>query len=83
MEFDTIGNGLIVADAYYGIWSLDLDTGKKTQLVSPTEELDGKVETSLFFSIYHRLGLNPFCILFHVDSSSSKNIQLGCCFEIR
>lgn len=52
MEFDTIGNGLIVADAYYGIWFLDLDTGKKTQLVSPTEELDGKVETTVYFFRY-------------------------------
>lgn len=51
MEFDTIGNGLIVADAYYGIWSLDLDTGKKTQLVSPTEELDGKVD-SIYMSCH-------------------------------
>lgn len=43
MAFDTLGNNLIVADAYYGIWSVDLATGKKTQLISPTEELDGKV----------------------------------------
>lgn len=43
LAFDTIGNNLIVADAYYGIWSVDLATGKKTQLISPTEELDGKV----------------------------------------
>lgn len=44
MEFDTLGNNLIVADAYYGIWTVDLSTGKKTQLISPTEELDGKVK---------------------------------------
>lgn len=47
MAFDTIGNNLIVADAYYGIWSVDLNSGKKTQLVSPNEELDGKVTFSL------------------------------------
>lgn len=43
MAFDTLGNNLIVADAYYGIWSVDLGNGKKTQLVTPNEELDGKV----------------------------------------
>lgn len=43
MAFDTIGNNLIVADAYYGIWSVDLSNGRKTQLVSPKDELDGKV----------------------------------------
>lgn len=43
LAFDTIGNNLIVADAYYGIWSVDLATGKKTNLVAPNEELDGTV----------------------------------------
>lgn len=44
MVFDTVGNNLVVADAYYGIWTVDLGTGKKTQLISPEEELDGKVK---------------------------------------
>lgn len=43
LAFDTLGNNLIVADAYYGIWLVDLSNGKKSQLVSPNEELDGKV----------------------------------------
>lgn len=43
MAFDTISDNLIVSDAYYGIWSVDLNNGRKTLLVSPTEELDGKV----------------------------------------
>lgn len=43
MAFDTIGNNLVVADAYYGIWLVDLKTGKKTNLVSANDELDGKV----------------------------------------
>lgn len=43
MAFDNQGNNLIVADAYYGIWLLNLDNGKKTLLVGPNEELDGKV----------------------------------------
>lgn len=47
MAFDTIGNNLIVADGYYGIWLVDLKTGKKQQLVAPTEELDGEEVSSL------------------------------------
>lgn len=43
MAFDTQGNNLIVADAYYGIWSVDLNNGKKSLLVAPNEEFDGKV----------------------------------------
>lgn len=43
LAFDTQGNNLIVADAYYGIWLVNLSNGKKTQLVTPTEELDGTV----------------------------------------
>lgn len=43
MAFDTIGNNLIVADAYYGIWMVDLKTGKKQQLIAPSDELDGQV----------------------------------------
>lgn len=43
MAFDTISDSLIVADAYYGIWSVDLNNGRKTLIVSPKEELEGKV----------------------------------------
>ena len=41
-DFDTISNSLVVADAYYGIWLVDLDTGKKMLLISPDQELEGK-----------------------------------------
>lgn len=46
MAFDTIGNNLVVADAYYGVWLVNLKTGKKTNLVSPNDELDGKVRSN-------------------------------------
>lgn len=42
-DFDTISNSLIVADAYYGIWSVDLVSLKKTQLIAPDQVLEGKV----------------------------------------
>lgn len=56
MAFDTISDSLIVADAYYGIWSVDLKTGKKQQLVSPKEELDGEV--SVFIKQFELNNMN-------------------------
>lgn len=43
MAFDTRGDNLIVADAYMGIWEVNLSNGQKKQLVKPDEELDGIV----------------------------------------
>lgn len=43
LAFDTISDDLIVADAYYGIWSVNPKTGDKKQLVSPNVKLDGDV----------------------------------------
>lgn len=43
MAFDTKEDNLIVADAYMGIWELNLSNGQKKQLVKPEEELEGIV----------------------------------------
>ncbi|XP_058811751.1 adipocyte plasma membrane-associated protein Hemomucin [Topomyia yanbarensis] len=43
IAFDTQSDSLIVADAYYGIWLVELTTGDKKQLVSRDVVLDGKV----------------------------------------
>lgn len=48
LAFDTITDGLIAADAYYGIYLVDLKTGKVTTLVSPINQ-DGKVKNKFFF----------------------------------
>lgn len=42
LAFDTQGYNLIVADAYYGIWLVDLSNGDKFQLVSRDTILPGK-----------------------------------------
>ncbi|KAH8278432.1 hypothetical protein KR018_003257 [Drosophila ironensis] len=42
LAFDTQGHNLIVGDAYYGLWEVDLLTKEKTLLVSPEEVLPGK-----------------------------------------
>lgn len=43
MAFDTQGNNLIVADAYFGLWEVNLDTSEKKQLVSPNQVIGVKV----------------------------------------
>ncbi|XP_020799859.1 adipocyte plasma membrane-associated protein isoform X1 [Drosophila serrata] len=35
-------NNMIIADAYYGLWEVNLDTNQKTMLVSPEQVLPGK-----------------------------------------
>ncbi len=37
MEFDVVGNNLIVIHSSLGIFEVDLDSGKKKILVSPDE----------------------------------------------
>lgn len=49
MEFDKSG-ALFAADAYYGIYKVDVKTGTKVQLVSPEVEINGK-KPKLFNSI--------------------------------
>ncbi|KAH8338282.1 hypothetical protein KR074_002374 [Drosophila pseudoananassae] len=41
LALDTKGNNLIVGDAYYGLWEVNLQTKRRTQLVSPEEILPG------------------------------------------
>ena len=79
LSFDTIGDNLIVNDAYYGLWQVDLKTGKKTQLVSPKDELDGKVSFDSIALNSHRLT----CCFTLSDSPSSENFQFSGRFEIR
>lgn len=75
MAFDTIGNNLIVADAYYGIWSVDLGNGRKTQLVSPKEELDGKIRRPA--KIFNSIAVSKSGDIFWSDSSSDFQLEDG------
>lgn len=43
IAFDTQGNNLIVAEAYSGLWQVQIKTGERKQLVSLDEVLDGVV----------------------------------------
>ncbi|KAH8251836.1 hypothetical protein KR038_009356 [Drosophila bunnanda] len=42
LAFDPPKNNIIIADAYYGLWEVNLDTNHKTMLVSPEQVLPGK-----------------------------------------
>lgn len=39
LAFDTQGDNLIVADAYYGLWEVNLKTNQKKQLVTPEQNI--------------------------------------------
>ncbi|XP_031618331.1 adipocyte plasma membrane-associated protein [Contarinia nasturtii] len=76
LAFDTLNpNNLIVADAYYGIWSVDLTSGKKTQLVSPEEILDGKIRRPA--SIFNAVAVSKAGDIFWTDSSSDFKLDDG------
>nr|CAH7738619.1 unnamed protein product [Callosobruchus chinensis] len=49
IQFDKNGK-LIVADAYYGLFRVNIKTGDKELLVSPDQEIDGK-KTKVFNSV--------------------------------
>lgn len=74
LAFDTIGNGLIVADAYYGIWEIDLTSGKKKILISPNQELDGK-EIPREAKIFNSVAVDKRGDIYWTDSSSDFTLQ--------
>ncbi|XP_034662395.1 adipocyte plasma membrane-associated protein isoform X2 [Drosophila subobscura] len=73
LAFDTQGNNLIVADAYYGLWQVDLKTNKKTLLVSPAQELDGKVKRPA--KVFNSVAVGKQGDIFWTDSSSDFTIE--------
>ncbi|XP_058118982.1 adipocyte plasma membrane-associated protein Hemomucin isoform X1 [Anopheles ziemanni] len=76
LAFDTKGSNLIVGDAYYGIWLVDLTNGNKELLVSPDTMLEGKGvnRKAKFFNsvVVARNG-----DIFWTDSSSDFTLQDG------
>ncbi|XP_059053150.1 adipocyte plasma membrane-associated protein Hemomucin-like [Achroia grisella] len=65
-------NTLYTADAYHGIWSVDLNTDKKQLLVSPNVEIDGR-KPKLFNSV----ALAKNGDLYWTDSSSDFHLRDG------
>ncbi|CAD7084395.1 unnamed protein product [Hermetia illucens] len=75
MDFDTIGNNLIVADAYYGIWQVDITNGKKKLLISPNQELDGKIKRKA--KIFNSVAVDKKGDFYWTDSSSDFTLEDG------
>ena len=76
MAFDTLGNNLIVADAYYGIWSVDLTNGEKKQIIAPDAILEGR-EVQRKAKIFNSVAVTKNGDIYWTDSSSDFGIQDG------
>lgn len=48
LAMDTQGDNLIVVDAYYGLWEVNLKSNQKKQLVTPEQVIGVKVSTAKF-----------------------------------
>ncbi|KAH8306266.1 hypothetical protein KR018_005392 [Drosophila ironensis] len=74
LAFDTLGNSLIIADAYYGLWQVDLGSNKKTLLVSPAQQLAGKSITRPA-KIFNGVTVSKSGDIYWTDSSSDFSIE--------
>lgn len=75
LAFDTIGNNLIVSDAYYGIWQVDLVNGKKKLLISLNQEIEGKSPRKP--KIPNSVAVHTSGDIFWTDSSSDFKLEDG------
>lgn len=75
LAFDTIGDNLIISDAYYGIWEFDLknQANPKKQLVSPTEEIGGVVPRPA--KLFNSITIAKNGDIYWTDSTSDFNIE--------
>ncbi|CAG4954052.1 unnamed protein product [Parnassius apollo] len=71
-EIDEKNKLMYVADAYYGIWKVDLKTDKKQLLVPPNVEIDGKQA-----KIFNSIALDNNRDLYWTHSSSDYDLKDG------
>ncbi|CAG9763984.1 unnamed protein product [Ceutorhynchus assimilis] len=71
IEFDQNGY-LFAADAYYGIFKVDVKTGKKEQLVGPNTVIEGKKA-----KIFNSVALASNGDIYWTDSSSDFTLEDG------
>ncbi|XP_037950939.1 adipocyte plasma membrane-associated protein-like [Teleopsis dalmanni] len=74
LAFDTKGNNIIVADAYYGIWRVDLKKYRKTLLVSPKQILPGKF-INRKAKIFNGVAVDSKGDIYWTDSSSDFTFE--------
>ncbi|XP_058463081.1 adipocyte plasma membrane-associated protein Hemomucin [Malaya genurostris] len=76
LAFDTQSDSLVVADAYYGIWLVELSTGDKKQLVSGDIALDGK-NIKRKPHIFNSVAVAKNGDIYWTDSSSDVDLHDG------
>lgn len=76
MAIDTQGtNNLIVSDAYYGIWQVNIDSGSKKLLVSPNVEYGEKNARKI--KLFNSVAVHSSGDLYFTESSSDFGIHEG------
>lgn len=63
---------MYVADAYHGIWKVDLKTDKKQLLVSPTAEIEKRTP-----KLFNSLALGKNGDFYWTDSTSDFHLKDG------
>lgn len=74
LAFDANKDNLIIADAYYGIWQVNLTSGVKTLLVSPNEVLPGK-KYNRKAKFFNGVTVDKIGNIYWTDSSSDFLLQ--------
>lgn len=59
-------------DGYYGIWTVDIVSGKKQLLVSPSVEIEGRKPT-----LFNSIALAANGDFYWTDSSSTSTLENG------
>lgn len=75
MVHDAARNQLIVSDAYYGIWEVDLKSGNKKQLVSPDTVIQGKRPRKA--ALFNSVAVHSNGDIYFTDSSSEFGLENG------
>lgn len=75
MSFDTIGDNLIVMNSFYGIFQVDLKTGKTNQLVSEKDVIGDDVRIYFAFLLSNPSNVCFFLNSSHVHANSSIQWQ--------
>lgn len=75
MVHDADHNRLIVSDAYYGIWEVDLKSGAKKLLISPETIVQG--ETPRKVGLFNSVALHSNGDIYFTSSSSEFGLEDG------
>lgn len=77
-DFDTVDtDALIVADAYYGIWSVNTRTLRKTQLIAADQQLPGEGPAARPALFFNSIAVARNGDIYFTDSSSDFNLING------